>query len=1158
MNNKMRHTAHLLIGRELTEAAPFLKQYTLMYGAGDACDYLQIFSCEMADDGGFRVQKLVQKPIEVETTFTSGISYRYHVEADPSPTLTNAAQLQQYFVELFNRTVTIDNPGETGMLNLCLYLPLYDERCWSIAQQLIAAIRKSGKPYLIDVMGLPAVLAPLLVTDEDAKTQLPDRMGQHSETCRKVAREVIAHADVHRLLLFEDSNTQGLALNLDREGLLRILGEFALLAVEHYPAIFPANQLGNDIDVTTFGISMLAFDKIYFVDYLLHNAYLEVLGRERVEETKINVNEASDTALRLLGRHVQLYKDFVHDRVDPKIAEANARGSLSLSEMQQLEKELQQRIDASINDMQSFINDERLSLPHKQAIMAQLLGEDDALLQGIQYHKEQLTLDDCDAETINLFITEDNKQVYIEEATADQPRRVHRGVLTTPTDINEHVYLPLDEMKLLRAQIRQRTAFIRKKQEELDAIKVQVKAVEDSQKRLSDGGFNFEGQIFRLMPTDREVRLFEETYVPRQTNERSVDLRSNFTIPKNQGTLGTCSAFAMVSIFEYIMKKANPSNPDLSEMFVFYNAVDTGGVNWKDKLKEGISFFEAVSAMSALGICSEDLCPYGENLIKPSPEAYEDGKTRLVKTVKNVEITHEALTSALSEGYPVAISLRIFDSFQADGNGFIYRPTDQQIKDHDEGNHALVICGFSEDDKVYIVRNSWGTSFGDKGYCYIPFSYIDDPALCNQACIITDVEVTEKVRVSGIDKRKTVSFNLTDDNIRASILHILIDSETRLLKQDTARYTSLRFSYKQLLQTLSNPSKRDQILQQSVARLESEIATQKDAYQTFVSEKRPQAIKEFKRVRRKWLFWGAVCILIFLLDVWLLFYLNLTKMATITSVFTAVLILFYILGVWYAHHRFVKLKESLDEEAAAIKSRIVHAEQEKAEKHLRLHLAGMVVSSLTDIKIKLINKYHALADYVSDLGKWSQEEQQTLKQMTVPSRTPCIQLLDNAVLDAYFDKHKQDITGGLHLYDLVDSYKMSQDDILQFKIQIRDKVIAQLRKAYSGFSMVEYLTDKTRYPYLSDKASDVAQLMPLLDKRSDCFLHIVQTGVTLDESLEKMVFIHTDSQADRNVWRDTYQRYFSSRPADLDLDSRYKLIELQIQNLKIDQVAILN
>jgi hypothetical protein len=82
--------------------------------------------------------------------------------------------------------------------------------------------------------------------------------------------------------------------------------------------------------------------------------------------------------------------------------------------------------------------------------------------------------------------------------------------------------------------------------------------------------------------------------------------------------------------------------------------------------------------------------------------------------------------------------------------------------------------------------------------------------------------------------------------------------------------------------------------------------------------------------------------------------------------------------------------------------------------------------------------------------------------------------------------------------------------------------------------------------------------MPLLDKRSDCFLHIVQTGVTLDETLEKSVFIHTDSQADRNVWRETYQRYFNTRPADLDLDSRYKLIELQIQNLKLDQVAILN
>ena len=50
MNSKILHTAHLLVGRELTEAAPFMKQYTLMYGAGDACDYLQIFSCDTASE----------------------------------------------------------------------------------------------------------------------------------------------------------------------------------------------------------------------------------------------------------------------------------------------------------------------------------------------------------------------------------------------------------------------------------------------------------------------------------------------------------------------------------------------------------------------------------------------------------------------------------------------------------------------------------------------------------------------------------------------------------------------------------------------------------------------------------------------------------------------------------------------------------------------------------------------------------------------------------------------------------------------------------------------------------------------------------------------------------------------------------------------------
>ena len=36
----------------------------------------------------------------------------------------------------------------------------------------------------------------------------------------------------------------------------------------------------------------------------------------------------------------------------------------------------------------------------------------------------------------------------------------------------------------------------------------------------------------------------------------------------------------------------------------------------------------------------------------------------------------------------------------------------------------MLCVGYSDPDRVFIVRNSWGRSWGDRGYCYIPYDYL--------------------------------------------------------------------------------------------------------------------------------------------------------------------------------------------------------------------------------------------------------------------------------------------------------------------------------------------------------------------------------------------------------------------------------------------------
>lgn len=1162
MNRKMRHTVHLLLGEELAQMAPLLKQYALMYGEGDAPQYLQILSCSGQEPGeALTLRCHIHEEPQEERVFSSGLENRYRLGVGHKEELHSQADLQQYFTALFNRSVTIEDPGADGSMNVCLYVQLYDQRLWLMAQRIVSAIQATERRIRVDVLGLPAELALLLCNDEEQRKALPDQLNNLKKVTSDVCREVIAHEDIHRLLVFEDCNSAGLALNLDRDSLIRVCGEFALLYVERYEVLFPNTQMGEKIDVTSFGLSMLAFDKIYFVHYLLRKSYLHILGREHVDEReKVNVNHAAQVAQEMLERNVGLYQQFTHDEVDPVIAQRRITQDLNLSDMQRLEVTLQQRIDVAVDDMQRFISDPSLSLPEKQAIMAQLLGEDDPLVDGVQYFKEQLFLDDCDAETLNYLIGEDNKQVKVlSEDPETGAKEIQRGVLTAPIGKDEHVYLPLKDMKLLRARIRQRTAFIRKKSEELDSVCQQEMVGQDITKRLTDGGFQFGDEVFKLLPADQETRLFKETYAPRENSKRSVDLRGSFTPVKSQGTLGACSAFAMVSIFEHILKKANPSNPDLSERFAYYNAIKKDTRDGEPMADEGTSFYDVIETLSAEGLTTEALCPYTQRLDPPSEEAYIDAKTRLVKVAKNVTVGHKALTSALAEGYPVAISLRLFDSFKADSNGFVYRPSEAEIASGDSGNHAMVLCGYSEEDKVYIVRNSWGTSFGDRGYCYIPFSYIDDPELNNQACIITDIAVEEGSQnvVIGHEKGQAVSFNLTDDKIRAAILRILIDEERIELAKDKQAYAKLRYAYEQLLQTLTNPTKRDEIYDNTVTLLKSQIEAEKERYRDFVENVRPQKLKAFGKETLN-IFFYTLGVLLTFVACWVGFRFFMLNTATLVSAIGSGLsLIFCILYLWYRKYQKSMLRKELEDEAANINSHIARLNSELNEKHLRMHLAGKVVSSVTDTKIRMVNKYHALVSYIHGLTDWMHDEQSKLDEMIVPNRTPCIPLLKNEVLDRYFEERKEEITQEIRLTDLIGDEGMTDDDILHFKLKLRDRLIALLEKEYETFSMVEYVTGKTRYPYLEPVSDGVSQLMPQMDRHSDCFLHILQTGVTAEETLEKTVFIHTDKQADRNTWREQYRKYFSQQPGDGELDSSYKLIELQVQNLKAEQVALL-
>ena len=214
----------------------------------------------------------------------------------------------------------------------------------------------------------------------------------------------------------------------------------------------------------------------------------------------------------------------------------------------------------------------------------------------------------------------------------------------------------------------------------------------DSHRRLTKDGIVVDGHVF-----------LDETYLPHDVKAESVDMRSQFTPVKNQGEIGACTVFTIAAIFEHFLKKQQGKDIDLSESFVYYNVRSQHGDQNTDT---GSSYRDVIGSMSLQGICLEDLHPYSQSLAtRPDDEAYADALSRLVAQAMNVEISERDIKSALADGYPVGISLKIFDSFAAP-HGFVSRPSQSEIDEGQFGYHAMLIVGYDDNTHHFVVRNS--------------------------------------------------------------------------------------------------------------------------------------------------------------------------------------------------------------------------------------------------------------------------------------------------------------------------------------------------------------------------------------------------------------------------------------------------------------------
>lgn len=211
---------------------------------------------------------------------------------------------------------------------------------------------------------------------------------------------------------------------------------------------------------------------------------------------------------------------------------------------------------------------------------------------------------------------------------------------------------------------------------------------------------------------------------------QKVDLRKFLTRVEDQ--LGnSCVANACAGAYEYLAKRDLGQDTDVSRLFVYYNARLFDESEYIED--DGTTIQSAINGLKEYGACFESLWPNSDEYINEEPpeEAYSNASQFVIEEEEYLDSNLELWKQTLADGHPIIFSLNTFESFDNCGSnkGRVTLPRRGERLRETHGWHAMLCVGYSEPDQFFIVRNSWGPQWGDKGYCYIPYTYMMDDEL---------------------------------------------------------------------------------------------------------------------------------------------------------------------------------------------------------------------------------------------------------------------------------------------------------------------------------------------------------------------------------------------------------------------------------------------